>query len=69
VLPVELWTKETLSSIGNAIRRFVYVDPHCLGAKDKKVAWLLFENDYQGGFPDHLDLIWGNLTASQRLDY
>lgn len=37
-LPLELWSKETLTEIGNAIGRCVYVDPRCLGGKDKCVA-------------------------------
>lgn len=56
-LPIELWTKESLSFIGNAIGKFVYVDPICLGAKDKRVAWILIEKYYRGGFPDHIDLL------------
>lgn len=34
-LPIKLWSKETLAVIGNAIGKFIYVDPKCLGAKDK----------------------------------
>lgn len=55
-LPIELWTKETLTNIGNAIGKFVYVDLKCLGEKDKRVTWILIEKEYQGGFPDHIDL-------------
>lgn len=53
-LPLELWSKETLTKIGNAIGRCVYVDPRCLGGKDKCVAWILIEKAYRGGFPDHI---------------
>jgi len=60
VLPIELWTRETLSDIGNAIGKFVYVDPKCLGAKYKRVVWILIEKEYRGGFPDHIELLWGN---------
>lgn len=34
-LPLEMWSKETLNEIQNAICRFVYDDPRCLGEKDK----------------------------------
>jgi len=34
-LPLELWSNESLEMIGNAIGRFVYVDPWCLGERDK----------------------------------
>lgn len=54
VVPLELWTKESLSFIGNAIGEFVFVDPSCLGARDKRVAWILIERDYRGGFPTTL---------------
>ena len=68
-LPVDLWTKEALSDIANAIRNFVYVDPKCLGAKDKKVAWILIEKEFRRGFPDHIDLYWEGINLQQRLDY
>lgn len=68
-LPIELWKNESLSHIGNAIGKFVYVDPKCLGARDKWVAWILIEKEYRGGFPDHIDLVWGELSIHQRLDY
>lgn len=30
-LPLELWSEESLSKIGNLIGKFVYVDPWCIG--------------------------------------
>lgn len=67
-LPIELWTKETLSHIGNAIGKIFYVDPKFLGAKDKRVAWILIEKVYRGGFPNHIELFCGDLNMKQRLD-
>lgn len=58
-LLIELWTKDALTDIGNAIGKFVYVDLKCLGAKDKRVAWILIEKEYRGGFPDHINFHWG----------
>lgn len=68
-LPIELWSKETLAVIGNAIGKFIYVDPKCLGAKDKRVAWILIEKEYRGGFPEYIDFSWDSLAIQQRLDY
>lgn len=68
-LPIELWTRESLACIWNAIGKFVYVDIWCLGANDKRVAWILVEKDYRGGFLEHIDLFWGALSTCQRLDH
>lgn len=68
-LPIKLWSRETLTNIGNAIGKFAYVDPKCLGAKDKRVAWILIEKEFQGGFPDHIELLWEELNMHQRLDF
>lgn len=57
-LPLELWSKETLEEIGNAMDRFVYVDPWYLGEKDKRIAWILIEKFYRGGFPEHIEIAW-----------
>jgi len=50
-LPIEFWTNKVLMDIGNAIGKFVYVDPHFLGTSDKRVTWILIEKEYRGGFP------------------
>lgn len=55
-LPFELWIEQALMDIGNGIGKFVYVDPRCLGALEKRVAWILIEKEYRGGFPDHIEL-------------
>jgi len=68
-LPLEMWSKETLTQIGNSIGRFVYVDPWCLGEKDKCIAWILIEKAYRGGFPDHIEIAWSDLKIKQRLDF
>lgn len=38
---------------------FRLAGPKVFGAKDKKVAWILIEKEYQGGFRAHIDLLWG----------
>lgn len=68
-LPIKLWTNDTLIYVGNAIGKFVYVDLKCLGAKDKRVAQILIEKEYRGGFPDHIYLHWGDINLQQRLDF
>lgn len=40
-LPTEFWTKEMFTDIDNAIGKFIYVDPRCLGARDKRAAWII----------------------------
>lgn len=55
-LPLEFWSRETLTEIGNSIGRFVYVDPWCLGKKYKRIAWILIKKAYRGVFPDHIEI-------------
>lgn len=55
-LPLQLWSKETLFEIWNAIGKCVYVDPWFLGEKDKRVAWVLIDKTYMGGFPEHIEI-------------
>lgn len=59
-LPLELWSNETLEEIGNAIGRFIYVDPWCLGENDKRIAWILIQKSYRGGYPNHIEISWKN---------
>jgi len=68
-LPLEFWSKETLTKIGNSIGKFVYVDPWCRGEKDKRIAWILIEKLYKGGYPDHMEIVWGGYKIQQRLDF
>lgn len=57
-LPLELWSIETLTEIGNSIGKFIYVDPWRRGEKDKRIAWILIEKPYKGGYPDHIVIAW-----------
>lgn len=68
-LPLELWSNESLEMIGNAIGRFVYVDPWCLGERDKRIAWILIQRPFRGGYPDHIEISWKNQVINQRLDF
>lgn len=68
-LPLELWTQESLESIGNAIGKFIYVDPWIRGEKDKRIAWILIERPYKGGYPEQLEIIWEGTRTHQRIDF
>lgn len=68
-LPLELWSIETLTEIGNSIGKFIYVDPWCRGEKDKRIAWILIEKPYKGGYSDHIEIAWDGFKISQRLDF
>ena len=68
-LPLELWTEETLTEIGNSIDKFVYADPWCRGEKDKRIAWILIEKPYKGAYPDYMIIDWEGSTFNQRLDF
>lgn len=68
-LPLELWSTETLTEIGNSVGKFIYVDPWCRGEKDKRIAWILIEKPYKGGYPDHIEITWEGVKINQRLDF
>lgn len=68
-LPLELWTTETLTMIGDAVGKFIYVDPWVRGEKDKRIAWILIERPYKGGYPDQIEILWEGLKICQRLDF
>lgn len=68
-LPLELWTMEILALIGNAIGKFIYVDPWVRGEKDKRIAWILIDIPYKGGYPDQIDITWDGAKICQRLDF
>jgi len=59
---------ESFAEIGNSIVKFVYVDPWCRGEKDKRIAWILIEKAYKGGYPYHIEIAWGCTRIKQRLD-
>jgi len=67
--PLEFWTKEVFTDIGNAIGKFIYVDPRCLGARDKRIAWVLIEKYFGEAFPDHIELRWDNINLRKHLDF
>jgi len=59
-LPLELWAKESMEKIENVVGCYIYVDPKCIGVKDKWVAWILIEKGFSGGFPESIDLHWNH---------
>ena len=68
-LLIEFQTRKVFIEIGNPIGKFIYVDPKCLGAKDKRVAQILIERGYTGGFPEHIELVWDKTHIHQQLDF
>lgn len=68
-LPLELWTQDTLTLIGNAIGKFIYVDPWIRGEKDKRIAWILIEKPFKGGYPEQIEIIWEGSRICQRIDF
>lgn len=68
-LPLEMWSMESLTEIGNSIDKFVYVDPLCKGENDKRITWILIEKVYKGGHPDHIEIAWVQCRIKQRLDF
>lgn len=55
--------------IVNAIGKIFYVDPQFLGARDKRIVWILIEKEYMGGFSDHIELHWEFTHLLQRLNF
>lgn len=68
-LPLELWSSETLSEIGNSIGKFIYVDPWCRGERDKRIAWILIDKPFKGTYPEYIDILWEGLQIRQRIDF
>lgn len=66
---MELWTIESLTEIGNTIGKFIYVDPWCRGEKDKRIAWILIEKPFKGGYPNHIFIACDGVKIKQRLDF
>lgn len=55
--------------IVNAIGKFVYVNPQCLGAREMYICWILIEKDYSGGFPDHIEIYWEDMHVYQKFNF
>jgi len=68
-LPLEIWSSETLSEIGNSIGKFIYVDPWCRGERDKRIAWILIEKPFKGTYPEFVDINWDGMQIRQRIDF
>lgn len=47
--------------IGDANRKFVYLDPKSIGIMDKCVSWVLLEVTFSRGLPTELDMMWGSI--------
>lgn len=53
-LPLEFWTKQVFTDIGNAIGKFICIDPRFLGSRDKRIAWVRIEKYFSEVFLDHI---------------
>lgn len=47
-----------LMEIGNATGKFIYVDPACMGARDKIISWILVDIHLSGGLPAEMHIHW-----------
>lgn len=63
-LPLEYWTWEAFSVIGNIVGCFSYMDPHILGSHDKRMGWVLVEVKFDGGVPKDIILEWNSWRVS-----
>jgi len=55
--------------ISNTIGKFIYVDPRCLGARDKEISWVLIEKHFGEAFSNHTKLRWENINLTYCLDF
>jgi hypothetical protein len=56
--PLVFWILEAFKEIGNAIGKFVYIDPQLLTGSDRRVGRLLVEVDIFGGLMEEIDIEW-----------
>jgi hypothetical protein len=68
-LPLNIWSVKALTTIGNALSRFISVDEQSLGAPDRKLGRILVEIDIHLGLLETLDIQWRDQLFSQRMDY
>jgi hypothetical protein len=67
--PLILWSLEAFKEIGNALGKFIYVDPKLLTGSDRRVGKLLVEVDLFGGLPNEIDIGWRGVVIQQGLDF
>lgn len=67
--PLVLWTESILTGLANKLGTFVRSDKSSLFGMEKRVAQVMVEFDLNKGLPAEVEIIWGNHTFRQRLDY
>jgi hypothetical protein len=64
-----VWSLESFKEIGNALKKFLYVDPKLLTGSNRRVGKLLVEVDLFGGLPNEIDIGWHGVMIQQRFDF
>lgn len=62
-------TPRPLEEIENLVGHFIYMDPRGLGARDKLLAWILVEIEYNSEILEHTDLEWGIIILWQLIAF
>jgi hypothetical protein len=68
-LPLAFWTRETLEAIGDKLGSFVGLEPNWASKKDRRWAWIQVEVNVRDGLIGNLDLVLGDITWHQKVDY
>jgi hypothetical protein len=69
VLLLEFWMRWDFEEISNFCWYFVYLEPCCFGAQDKRLAWILVEINLAGGILENINLERGPIKLIQCVDY
>jgi hypothetical protein len=68
-LPLHLWNEEAFKAIGNALGKFISLDPRSMDSPLRKVGKVLVELDTSTGLPETLEISWRGRKLQQPLDY
>ena len=68
-LPLELWSAQGFKLIGDKLGKFLYFDEQSLKKENKKIVVLLVEVDISKGLLFEIEIVRGNHSFSQRVDY
>ena len=64
-----LCTKTIFIGLENNLGKYGVVDDNMIHANDKCMALVMVELDVSRSFPAKVDIMWGDQTITQRLDY
>lgn len=67
-LLLQLWNK-VLTTVGNELAIFLYVEEDCLFGRDKRMAQILVELDVHAGLLEEIEIVWQGRVFFQPLDY